>query len=95
MDQHYHPAPLGHYSAPETGPHRLLPSRSSLSLQATIRHITDQRPVHTSRTWTSSGDHNILSDTDELDDRAAFVQEYNRLAKKVRALKEVETKLTI
>ncbi|KAI7770238.1 hypothetical protein LZL87_002609 [Fusarium oxysporum] len=83
MDQHYHPAPLGHYSAPETGPHRLLPSRSSLSLQATIRHMTDQGPVHTSRTWTSSGDHNILSDTDELDDRAAFVQEYNRLAKKV------------
>ncbi|KAG7410523.1 putative Rho-GTPase-activating protein 6 [Fusarium oxysporum f. sp. rapae] len=82
MDQHYHPAPLGHYSAPETGPHRLLPSRSSLSLQATIRHMTDQGPVHTSRTWTSSGDHNILSDTDELDDRAAFVQEYNRLAKK-------------
>ncbi|KAF5604510.1 Rho-GTPase-activating 6 [Fusarium subglutinans] len=77
MDQHYHPAPLGHYSAPETGPHRLLPSRSSLSLQATIRHITDQGPVHTSRTWTSSGDHNILSDTDELGDRAAFVQEYN------------------
>ncbi|KAG5802992.1 hypothetical protein H9Q74_012490 [Fusarium xylarioides] len=82
MDQHYYPAPLGHYSAPETGPHRLLPSRSSLSLQATIRHITDQVPVHTSRTWTSSGDHNILSDTDELDDRAAFVQEYNRIAKK-------------
>ncbi|KAF5628737.1 Rho-GTPase-activating 6 [Fusarium sp. NRRL 25303] len=82
MDQHYHP-PLGHYSAPEAGPHRLLPSRSSLSLQATIRHITDQGPVHTSRTWTSSGDHNTLSDTDELGDRAAFVQEYNRLAKKV------------
>ncbi|KAF4336456.1 Rho-GTPase-activating 6 [Fusarium beomiforme] len=83
MDQHYHPAPLGHYSAPEHLPqHQLLPSRSSLSLQATIRHITDQGPVHTSRTWTSSGDHNILSDTDELEDRAAFVQEYNRLAKK-------------
>ncbi|SCV53891.1 uncharacterized protein FFB14_13366 [Fusarium fujikuroi] len=81
MDQHYHP-PLGHYSAPEAGPHRLLPSRSSLSLQATIRHITDQGPVHTSRTWTSSGDHNILSDIDELGDRATFVQEYNRLAKK-------------
>ncbi|KAF5243140.1 hypothetical protein FANTH_8332 [Fusarium anthophilum] len=35
------------------------------------------------KTWTSSGDHNILSDTDELGDRAAFVQEYNRIAKKV------------
>lgn len=87
MDQHCHP-PLGHYSASEAGPHRLLPSRSSLSLQATIRHITDQGPVRTSRTWTSSGDHNILSDTDELGDRATFVQEYNRLARKVRALKK-------
>ncbi|CAJ0541281.1 Ff.00g079720.m01.CDS01 [Fusarium sp. VM40] len=84
MDQHYHPAPLGHYSAPENlHQHRLLPSRSSLSLQATIRQITDQGPVHTSKTWTtSSGDHNILNDTDELEDRAGFVQEYNRLAKK-------------
>ncbi|RFN45835.1 putative rho-gtpase-activating protein 6 [Fusarium flagelliforme] len=63
--------------------HHTAPSHSSLSLQATIRHITDQGPVHTSKTWTnSSGDHNILNDTDELDDRAAFVQEYNRLAKK-------------
>ncbi|KAI6767532.1 hypothetical protein HG530_005541 [Fusarium avenaceum] len=84
MDQQYHPAPLGHYSAPENlHQHRLLPSRSSLSLQATIRQITDQGPVHTSKTWTtSSGDHNILNDTDELEDRAGFVQEYNRLAKK-------------
>lgn len=41
--------------------------------------------MHTSKTWTtSSGDHNILNDTDELEDRAGFVQEYNRLAKKVR-----------
>ncbi|RGP68969.1 rho-gtpase-activating 6 [Fusarium sporotrichioides] len=84
MDNYYHPASLGHYSAPENIPqHRLAPSRSNLSLQATIRHIADQGPVHTSKTWTnSSGDHNILNDTDELDDRAAFVQEYNRLAKK-------------
>lgn len=88
MDQQYHPAPLGHYSAPENlHQHRLLPSRSSLSLQATIRQITDQGPVHTSKTWTtSSGDHNILNDTDELEDRAGFVQEYNRLAKKVRLM---------
>ncbi|KAF4970833.1 hypothetical protein FSARC_2199 [Fusarium sarcochroum] len=90
MDQHSHPASLGHYSAPEGIPkHRLLPSRSSLSLQATIRHITDQGPVHTSKTWTtSSGEHGILSDTDELEDRASFVQEYNRLAKKVRCTLE-------
>ncbi|KAF5668119.1 rho-gtpase-activating 6 [Fusarium heterosporum] len=85
MDQHYHPA-LGHYSAPENLQYRL-PSRSSLSLQATIRQITDQGPVHTSKTWTtSSGDHNILNDTDELEDRAGFVQEYNRLAKKGKGL---------
>ncbi|KAF4451470.1 putative Rho-GTPase-activating protein 6 [Fusarium austroafricanum] len=88
MDQHYHPTPLGHYSAPETVPqHRLSLSRSNLSFQATIRHITDQGPVHTRKTWTtSSGDHNILSDTDELGDRAGFVQEYNRLAKKGNGL---------
>jgi hypothetical protein len=38
----------------------------------------------TSRTWTtSSGDLGLMSDTDEFDDRALVVQEYNRLAKKV------------
>ncbi|KAF5023194.1 hypothetical protein F66182_4748 [Fusarium sp. NRRL 66182] len=86
MDLPYPPAStLGHYSAPENVPKpRLLPSRSSLSLQATIRNITDQGPVYTSNTWTtSSGEHGILSDVDELEDRASFVQEYNRLAKKV------------
>jgi hypothetical protein len=90
MDNYYHPAALGHYSAPDNIPqHRIAPSRSSLSLQATIRHIADQGPVHTSKTWTnSSGDHNILNDTDELDDRAGFVQEYNHLAKKVSLLLE-------
>lgn len=86
MDHFYHPQALGHYSMP-AAIHHTAPSHSSLSLQATIRHITDQGPVHTSKTWTnSSGDHNILNDTDELDDRAGFVQEYNRLAKKVRSL---------
>ncbi|KAG8350045.1 hypothetical protein FVEN_g11784 [Fusarium venenatum] len=84
MDNYYHPASLGHYSAPRNIPqHRLAPSRSNLSLQATIRHTAHQGPAYTSKTWTnSSGDHNILNDTDELDDRAGFVQEYNRLAKK-------------
>ncbi|KAH7160330.1 hypothetical protein B0J13DRAFT_433968 [Dactylonectria estremocensis] len=39
--------------------------------------------VRTSRTWTtSSGDRGRLSDADEVGNRAAFVQEYNRLAKK-------------
>lgn len=36
----------------------------------------------TSNTWTSSsGD--VVSDQDEVDDRSSYVQEYNRLAKKV------------
>ncbi|KAM5344728.1 hypothetical protein ACJ41O_010590 [Fusarium nematophilum] len=84
MDPISRPSPLGHYGTPDTVPQRrLLPSRSTLSLQAAIRQIADQGPaMHTSKTWTSSGDHGVLSDTDELEDRAAFVQEYNRLAKK-------------
>jgi hypothetical protein len=41
--------------------------------------------MHSSRTWTtSSGGLGLMSDTDELGDRAVFVQEYNRLAQKVR-----------
>lgn len=48
---------------------------------------TEDRPSRrillTSNTWTtSSGD--VLSDQDEVDDRTIFIQEYNRLAKKVR-----------
>jgi len=40
-----------------------------------------------SATWTcSSGDPVTLSDTDDIQDRPEFVQEYNRLASKVRAL---------
>ncbi len=38
--------------------------------------------VRTSNTWTSSeGD--VLSDQDEVDDRAVFIHEFNRLARKV------------
>jgi len=41
-----------------------------------------RRALRTSNTWTSSsGD--ILSDQDEVDDRTIFVQEFNRLARKV------------
>lgn len=37
-----------------------------------------------SATWTTStGDIGVFSDSEEIDDRAAFVDEYNRLAKKV------------
>tara|TARA_R110002060_G_scaffold73390_1_gene82288 strand:+ start:1711 stop:2055 length:345 start_codon:yes stop_codon:yes gene_type:complete len=42
-----------------------------------------RRAIRTSNTWTSSsGD--VLSDHDDIDDRTVFVQEYNRLARKVR-----------
>ncbi|EGX87794.1 Rho GTPase activation protein [Cordyceps militaris CM01] len=42
------------------------------------------RPLFSSHTWTStSGDLGLLKDADEVEDRAIFVQEYNRLAKKV------------
>jgi hypothetical protein len=41
--------------------------------------------IRRSRTWSSSsGELGLLSDTDEIDDRSIFLQEYNRLAKKVR-----------
>lgn len=40
-----------------------------------------------SATWTtSSGEMGIFSETDEVEDRSPFVDEYNRLAKKVRFL---------
>lgn len=45
------------------------------------------RALPSSITWTSSsGDLDMFSDTDEIQDRRDFVQEYNRLAKKVRVL---------
>jgi hypothetical protein len=41
--------------------------------------------MHSSRTWTtSSGELGVMSDTDEVDDMTVYVQEYNRLASKVR-----------
>lgn len=44
----------------------------------------DRRGNRSSATWTtSSGDMGLFSDTDEIDERSQFVQEYNRLAKKV------------
>lgn len=45
-----------------------------------------RRAMRTSNTWTSSsGD--VLSDQDDVDDRTVFVQEYNRLARKVYILR--------
>jgi hypothetical protein len=41
-----------------------------------------RRQINSSNTWTSSsGD--VLSDQDDIEDRTLFVQEYNRLARKV------------
>lgn len=41
--------------------------------------------VQSSATWTSnSGDLGAMSDTDDIGNREGFVEEYNRLAKKVR-----------
>ncbi|OAA57183.1 Rho GTPase activation protein [Cordyceps fumosorosea ARSEF 2679] len=45
--------------------------------------LQNDRPLFSSHTWTStSGDLGLLKDADEVEDRAIFVQEYNRLAKK-------------
>ncbi|PFH59847.1 hypothetical protein XA68_11796 [Ophiocordyceps unilateralis] len=67
---------------------RLPPSASSVSLafpQSTSMHslLAQASQVRSSGTWTtSSGELGLLSDTDEVEDRAIFVHEYNRLARK-------------
>jgi hypothetical protein len=83
----YGPPPASNTSAYHRG---IRPSRSSTFLafpQSNTVHNLASGPAgqaHSSRTWTaSSGDLGLLSDTDELEDRAAFLIEYNRLAKKV------------
>lgn len=45
----------------------------------------NRRGFGTSNTWTSSSGE-MLSEQDEIDDRMTFVQEYNRLAKKVQII---------
>ena len=70
-------------------PQRLPPSTSSISLafpyNASVQSVLAQGSrVRSSGTWTaSSGELGLVSDTDEVDDRAVYVHEYNRLAKKV------------
>ena len=54
---------------------------SSDSESAAPRAGRNRRRFGTSNTWTSSSAE-IPSEQDEIDDRLAFVQEYNRLAKK-------------
>ncbi|GJN74874.1 hypothetical protein PLICBS_008967 [Purpureocillium lilacinum] len=69
-------------------PQRLPPSTSSISLafpyNASVHSLLAQGSrVRSSGTWTaSSGELGLVSDTDEVDDRAVYVHEYNRLAKK-------------
>lgn len=66
------------------------PSTSGRRPPATAGHFAglghDRRATTTSATWTSSsGDWADLSEPDDLDIRNEFVQEYNRVASKVRA----------
>jgi hypothetical protein len=76
---------------PHARSRRLAPRRSASAASltfpqsATMHNLTSRgAEMHSSRTWTtSSGELGLMSDTDELGDRAVFVQEYNRLAKKV------------
>jgi len=55
---------------------------SSGALAEAYAEGRSRREVRSSNTWTSSsGD--VLSDQDEVEDRSVFVEEYNRLARKV------------
>ncbi|KAJ4150093.1 hypothetical protein LMH87_010859 [Akanthomyces muscarius] len=63
---------------PESAFDRPLPASSTFHSL-----LQNDRPLFSSHTWTStSGDLGLLRDADEVEDRAIFVQEYNRLAKK-------------
>ncbi|OAA35134.1 Rho GTPase activation protein [Beauveria brongniartii RCEF 3172] len=63
---------------PESAFDRPLPASSTFHSL-----LLNDRPLFSSHTWTStSGDIGLLRDADEVEDRAIFVQEYNRLAKK-------------
>ncbi|KAM3522256.1 hypothetical protein MY4038_008698 [Beauveria bassiana] len=63
---------------PESAFDRPLPATSTFHSL-----LLNDRPLFSSHTWTStSGDLGLLRDADEVENRAIFVQEYNRLAKK-------------
>ncbi|KAM3475469.1 hypothetical protein MY5147_003749 [Beauveria neobassiana] len=63
---------------PESAFDRPLPASSTFHSL-----LLNDRPLFSSHTWTStSGDLGLLRDADEVENRAIFVQEYNRLAKK-------------
>jgi hypothetical protein len=75
-----------HRTSSFTGTHRLSHStgqfRSSVALTEASAGGISRRAGRTSNTWTSS-DGDVLSDQDEVDDRTVFLQEFNRLARKV------------
>ncbi|KLU88751.1 hypothetical protein MAPG_07735 [Magnaporthiopsis poae ATCC 64411] len=69
---------------PVRAPGRLPPSLTFAALQsAPASSSSSRRRERSSNTWTSSSaDMALLSDTDEVEDRTWFVEEYNRLASK-------------
>lgn len=86
--------PNGSPQPPDLGPPLLVLSESDfdrpLPASSTFHSLLlNERPIFSSHTWTStSGDLGLLKDADETEDRAIFVQEYNRLAKKVQHLEK-------
>jgi hypothetical protein len=71
------------YSDAQTIP-RGIPHPATVGQLPTL--VPDRRANKSSATWTSSsGDLAGLSDSDEVQDRPEFVQEYNKLARKVSA----------
>lgn len=68
------------------------PSVSSSRGRMLLRVNKSSSGAQSSATWTStSGD--LVSDTDEIDGRGAFVEEYNRLARKVCPLAPLSTSI--
>jgi hypothetical protein len=78
----------GAFSHSERPPRHSEPAWARLPLPTAASHLTvpahETRANATSGTWTSSsGDLADLSDADDVEVRDEFVQEYNRVAKKV------------
>ncbi|KAI5461723.1 hypothetical protein BGZ63DRAFT_355791 [Mariannaea sp. PMI_226] len=75
-------------SNPTAAPsYRMLPSASTGSFSfphsSTLQNTSSRAHHRSTRTWTaSSAERGLLNDNDEVESRTAFVQEYNRLAKK-------------
>jgi hypothetical protein len=77
------------FSIPKQPPRHAESTWTRLPLPAAAGHLAvpthERRANASSATWTSSsGDLVDLSDADDLEIRDEFVQEYNRVARKVR-----------